>query len=1080
MIISFPDRFVRRRVDRQLAGIADSVEKRLYYLIDNEYRGLSTNDRAAVVLEVVSALQEADLSDTAIFMADADSAVLARRIRATRTGVSSNLGEAGTQLYDVLLDECCDCLVRIIRQLPEFTPRAIGEILPRLSIIADQVSMVLDRLPVRTLDAPVGTQNDREFERRYREHLGETLDEVELFGVGVVKYRPRATLSVAYISLNVTAGNGNATASPAHGERLRFADLTGNREPFQTSMRAEIALTRWPRLLLRGQAGSGKSTLLCWAAVTAARGGLPIELADWNHRVPFLVKLRSYADRDLPQPEDVIAGPLRGLVPQGWAHRVLSADRGLLLVDGVDELPPAGRAGVRQWLRGLLVAYPGTRVIVTSRPAAADDRWLTAEGFSSVMLEPMTPSHLRELVKQWHAAAQHAESLPCTAAELPRYEGALLARFESAPHLRALAATPLLAAMICALNLDRSTHLPRDRMGLYSAALELLLERRDIEREITAHRGIALEREQKTRILQELAWQLTVFGRAEIATTTAVHRVAEKIATMPRITARPADVLGYLLQRSGIIREPVPGRIDFIHRTFQEYLAARQVADNADIEPLIARAHLDQWRETIIMAAGHANAPLRRELFTGLLNRADAEPRYRHRLRLLLTACLETAPDIPGDLRARVDTCIESLIPPKNAAEARPLSQASEEMVRRLPDTLAGLTTAEAVATIRTLWMINGPEALRKLARYASDPRAKVQDELIAAWDYFDPEEYARLVLADAPLRRGCVNTENIAALPAMSQLRNLRRLSVNLPRGAPLDCLAGVPSLDYVSARGIPPDSIPALASHQELRGVHLIQIHGKINDLSPLFGLRKLEYLYLYPGHGMPDISFLAHLPKLKQLGISGLDTVSDFSPITMHNSLRGLWLFGCRRFTDISILKALTRLEALTLHGARLGPDGLERIVDTFPRLNYLQIQECDWLTDLSPIAQLPLKLLIIGRAPRVTDLEPIRSLGQLEHLWFINMPITDLSAIAELRRLRHLEFKDCPDVPDLAPIAVLPRLRELVLYGSVDGIDLSPLRSMHNLSIKLCEGQRITGAEQLNKTARVEWQRDRWEP
>ena len=45
-------------------------------------------------------------------------------------------------------------------------------------------------------------------------------------------------------------------------------------------------------------------------------------------------------------------------------------------------------------------SVPGARVIVTSRPAAADDRWLTAEGFSSVMLEPMTPAHLRKLVKR--------------------------------------------------------------------------------------------------------------------------------------------------------------------------------------------------------------------------------------------------------------------------------------------------------------------------------------------------------------------------------------------------------------------------------------------------------------------------------------------------------------------------------------------------------------------------------------------------------------------------------------------------------------------------------------------------------
>ena len=173
MVISFPDRFVRRKVDRQLAGIADSVEKRLYDLIENEYRGLSLDiDRAAVVLEVASALQKADLSDAAIFAADADPAVLAHGIRAAWPAKAGDLGEAGAYLYDVLLDECCDCLVRVMRQLPEFTPRAIAEILPRLSAIADRASAALDRLPVRTLDAPAGTQNDTEFERRYREHFG--------------------------------------------------------------------------------------------------------------------------------------------------------------------------------------------------------------------------------------------------------------------------------------------------------------------------------------------------------------------------------------------------------------------------------------------------------------------------------------------------------------------------------------------------------------------------------------------------------------------------------------------------------------------------------------------------------------------------------------------------------------------------------------------------------------------------------------------------------------------------------------------------------------------------------------------
>lgn len=277
--VSFPDRFVRRRVERQLAGIADAVEKRLAPLIEHEYRGLSDNDRVAVTLEVVAALQSVDLSDTTLFAADVDAVKLARQVRVLIPGPSATIGEAGAHLYGVLLDECCDCLTRIVRQLPEFTPRAVSEVLSRLSVIADQVSVVLDRLPVRSLDAPSGTQDDAEFERRYREHLSETLDEIELFGVRVVNYRPRATLSVAYISLNVTAEDSLVRVASSFPERLKFADMTGNHERIQTTMRVETALTRSPRLLLRGQAGSGKSTLLRWIAVTAARGGLSGDMA---------------------------------------------------------------------------------------------------------------------------------------------------------------------------------------------------------------------------------------------------------------------------------------------------------------------------------------------------------------------------------------------------------------------------------------------------------------------------------------------------------------------------------------------------------------------------------------------------------------------------------------------------------------------------------------------------------------------------------------------------------------------------------------------------------------------------------
>jgi hypothetical protein len=1071
--VSFSDRFAQRKLERQLADIADSVERRLAALIGAEYGGLADNDRAAVVAEVTAVLERADLSDAALLRADADPVKLARRVRAGMPPMAGQLGEAGSRLYEVILDECCDCLVRIIRQLPQFGPRAAAEALSRLSGLGEQIGAVLERLPARTLDAPAGTQDDVEFERRYLEHVGATLDEIELFGVRVENYRPRAALSAAYISLNVTAEE--AVRQQAGPSALRFAALTGMPEGQQRlpTMRAETALARFSRTLLRGQAGSGKSTLLRWIAVTAARSSFTGDLTDWNGRVPFLVKLRSHAEGALPQPEDFVHGPLGGLMPPGWTHRVLSQGRALLLADGVDELPAARRPLVRRWLHELLAAYPSVRTVVSSRPAAAESRWLAAEGFLPVVLEPMGPAALRELVRQWHSAIRHAASLPCLPEELPGYEGALLARLEGGAHLRALAATPLLAAMLCALNLDRVTHLPRDRMGLYGAALELLLERRDAERAIPAHLEITLEREQKVRILQDLAWQLTVFGRAEMARATALKRVTDKTASMPRVTASPAAILEHLLQRSGVIREPVPGRIDFVHRTVQEYLAAAQAADNADVEPLIARAHLDQWRETVVMAAGHANAPLRAELLTGLLERADAEPRHSHRLRLLIAACLETIPDVPAGLRDRIDACVAGLIPPRGSGEARPLASAGEEVLRRLPASLDGLPVGEAVATVRTAWLINGTQALERLAQYASDPRAQVQDELVTGWSYFDPHEYARRVLTDAPLHQGRLSIDDPGLLPSLSLLRNLRDLRVKLPETADLDCLQGIPALTRLEAVRVTSAAFPALAEHTSLRRINIYRLDGPIDDVSPLLALPSLRYFSAYFGQFASDLSFVTQLPKLRLLALPGLDEVEDFTPLSSQPALRHLVLQYCKNLKDIESLRPLTALRALILRGASLQTGSEDEIVNTWPRMTQLELMNASWITSLESVATLPLEILTAVSCPKLTDIAPIAHLHRLKFLSLFDSPVSDLRPIAGLSRLTTLVLGGHERVIDLNLLAGLPRLRQLRLFAVSSDTDLTPLAGMRNLTIILDEGQHIRGLERLHRSTRIEW-------
>ena len=1041
----------------------------------HEYGGLGENDKAAALAEVVQTLAEADLSDQTLFATDLDPVRLAARIRAGLPGrpMETQLGQAGARLYDVVLDECCDCFVRIVKQLPQFGPRVSTETLARLSGVSEQVSLLLARLPVRTLDAPEGSATDDAFRRRYLEHISVTLDVLELFGVRVERYRPRTTLSVAYISLSVSADDHPAD----HGGRRAQGALhldewrKGEHEQGEATLHVETALGRAPLTLIRGEAGSGKSTLLRWLAISAARATFTGDLADWNDRVPFLIKLRSHTGRTMPPPERFLEGAadsIAGLMPAGWVHRRLQDGRVLLMVDGVDELPSTQRRAVRPWLAGLIAEYPGLHVIVTSRPAAAASDWLAAEGFATALLERMTPADIKELIRHWHEAVRDAGDLPCAPEQLPTFEAALMARLESAPHLRALAGSPLLAAMLCALNLDREKQLPRDRMGLYAAALELLLERRDVERQIQADDEITLERAQKLRILQELAWRLSITGRTELPKDAVIRRTGEKLAAMLSAPGDAEAVLEHLLQRSGVLREPVPGRIDFVHRTVQEYLTAKQFADDGDFEPLIAQAHKDQWRETVIMAAGHANAPQRAELLNGLLTRIAAEPRNARRLKLLVAGCLETLPAIPADLRADVENCLDDLVPPRDLTSARSLSNVGEPILGRLPRTPAGLTTAAARAVIRTAWLVNGPEALDLLAGYGTDPRTEVQDELIKGWEYFDADLYARRVLADTPLVNGSLVLPTPRLLPAARHIKQLETLGSG-GAVADLSFLYGFDSpLKRLRVNSESGDLAPLATCAESLTDLRL-STRTAVRDFAPLRGLRQLEELMLLSE--LTDLSFVQDLPELRSLHLGELAHVADLSPLRAQTRLEVLGVNDCPALTDLQVLPPLDRVTELSLKRSALSC-GLPDLVERAPMTRDLQLNQSDWVEDIGSLGALPLKSLSLWSCRKVTDFSPLARMRGLTFLDLEDTNIGDLTPIAELPELETLWLRHCENVTDLAPLSALGNLRKLFIAHVAPGVDLAPLADSRRLTVYMSRTQGVRNRQMLGRRAQVD--------
>ncbi|MBM7769969.1 energy-coupling factor transporter ATP-binding protein EcfA2 [Actinokineospora baliensis] len=839
----------RSKVTRLVDSIGQYAAEQLAPVVQARFGHLPDNEVEAAILAVTDVLDDADLTDEVLFEVDADAEKLAKLIRRQfpdrpRTAA---LDPAAWPVYNLVLDQSCRYLVQVLHSLPSFQPAALSEVLARLTGLADTIDALLSRVPLTSLRTADGS--DEAFEAEYLTALVRTLDRLELVGLPDDK-QPALKLTAAYLSLSALSDSRRASAPLVPKE---LVEHLGHQH--SQALPVELAIGGHRRVLLRGEAGSGKTTLVHWLAVRAAQHELTGSLVDWNGLVPFVIRLRSHAAGDLPGPERFAhdtTPQVAGAMPSGWAHRQLASGRALLLVDGVDEVPPARRRGVKTWLTGLLDTYPETRVVVTSRTAAAQRRWLTS--FTAISLEPMSPANVHDFIERWHKAAGQSDR----SAER-RLQGQM-----KHPHLRELAATPLLCAMLCALNLVRKSELPRNRMDLYRTALSMLLHLRDAERGIPS----LLSDAQKRVLLRDLAWRMTLGSRAEMRDEQALAHLTRKLPEMPKVDGSPEALLTDLVERSGVLRSPVPGKVDFIHRTFQEYLAADEAIQQHHIETLVGQAHLDTWRETIVMACGHATAKQADELINGILDRADQGDRRARRLRLLGAACLETVADIAAPARQRVDAAIERhLIPPRSFDEVEVLGALGEKVLRFLPKDLNKVPSKSADLVIRLAALTDSQAALPILAAYAQDARKEVYYGVCFASSLFDPETYVNQVMLKSPHTRQNVMVLGAEIIPHLTPMRDLKRFGIVLTSPG-ISGLGGVePILSVESLTVVAASSLDGLGElFRIFPRVAMLVLAGDCD--ANLSGAEALPLQYLLVSSKTVNLECVASISTLKKV--------------------------------------------------------------------------------------------------------------------------------------------------------------------------------------------------------------------
>ena len=419
--------------------------------------------------------------------------------------------------------------------------------------------------------------------------------------------------------------------------------------------------------------GSGKTTLLSHVARRTADAH-----RDRRRSVPVLLQLREHSEAIVADPKVSLPTLIRTTVSElvgtesaGWWERQLRAGRCVVLLDGLDEVADADtRRAVVQWINTQLAVHPRDDFVIASRPLGYRDSFVSTT--DTVQVLPFTRQQVKSFLHKWYRAAERQEALPAERAAADSRGAAaadhLLRQIDAFPGLHDLTVNPLLLTMIANVHRYRQ-RLPENRAALYSEVCTVMVGQRDLEKGIPARSPAP---EQRLSLLGRLAFQWMQLGIRDLDRRALLDTLRPWLAeTAPQITA--ADFLTEI-EGTGLLVAPAAHRFSFTHHTFQEYLAARYIAENLRHETLAEAVDDPWWRETTLLYAAEndPNPVVTSALRVGTVNAlslafevaesgAPVDPELGDRLNSVLRTGLQ-----PGatatDRRIAVDVLVGRLL----------------------------------------------------------------------------------------------------------------------------------------------------------------------------------------------------------------------------------------------------------------------------------------------------------------------------------------------------------------------------------------------------------------------------------
>jgi formylglycine-generating enzyme required for sulfatase activity len=414
--------------------------------------------------------------------------------------------------------------------------------------------------------------------------------------------------------------------------------------------------------IILGAPGSGKSILLRYLCVVLASGKTGVQnylgIEATLERLPVLVSISALSNTLQHNSKLSFSDFLvQYYLDKGYKekesleiifNKEISGGNAVIMLDGLDELASVElRRNVIKWVLAFSQQYPKNTIIITSR-IAGYERTPLPSIFHRITLTPLERWHRQQIINKWiSATVQDYEAAN-------RLEIELNEAIEHDEKLRPIAANPLLLTLLIQIFL-RGHYLPERRGDLYRTATSALTETWNLARSVSGEPislKLGVQTLDERRIVELLGpiafWLHQNRPDGTIQRTELLEHIGGYLLEKENIAKEDAKIaasnfIQLVEEKSGLLIQIQPDYFTFVHRTFEEYLAARYLSSRRDVcEQALKLVDESDWEEVLVLVADILQGDYLRDYIEALLSEETKEKNPGQR-EIVTGRCLHSA-----------------------------------------------------------------------------------------------------------------------------------------------------------------------------------------------------------------------------------------------------------------------------------------------------------------------------------------------------------------------------------------------------------------------------------------------------